>query len=25
LGWDKDEPFPAAIRQFYSIAEAVVR
>jgi methyltransferase (TIGR00027 family) len=24
LGWDKDEPFPAAIRQFYSICEGAV-
>ena len=24
LSWDRDEPFPAAIRQFYSIAEATV-
>lgn len=24
LGWDKPEPFPAAIRQTYAIAEATV-
>jgi O-methyltransferase involved in polyketide biosynthesis len=25
LGWTEDRPFPASIRQFYAIAEAVVR
>lgn len=25
LGWNEDKPFPAAIRQFYAIAEAAVR